>query len=48
MPGKEEGEGGEGEEKVGSSEEEKSEKEREGSYDLTDGEQNKEQSEVVR
>ena len=43
MPRKEE----EGEE-VGSSEEDKSEKEREGSYDLTDGEPNKEQSEVVR
>lgn len=47
MPRKEEEEG-EGEEKVGSSEEDKSEKEREGSYDLTDGEPNKEQSEVVR
>ena len=56
MPKKEEGGEGEGEkggggegegEKPGSSEEENSEKEREGSYDLTDGEPNKEQSEVV-
>ena len=45
MPKKEEREG-EGE-KQGSSDEDKNEKEREGSYDLTDGEPNKEQSEVV-
>jgi hypothetical protein len=44
MPGKEEGEG-EGE-KVESSDGDKSE--REASYDLTDGEAKKEQSEVVR
>ena len=43
MPKKEEGEG----EKQVSSDEDKSEKERQGSYDLTDGEPNKEQSEVV-
>ena len=56
MPKKEEGGGegeksgggeGEGEKKPGSSDEDKNEKERQGSYDLIDGEPNKEQSEVV-